>query len=252
MKSYRGKKLGELILKQAFLYSVENNFKSCWMTVFPKHEVLIDFIKDFGFKKIGETERKNIETNDPELVFQKDFMKPERSDLKGLEYHIKHYPFYDDKKEIYIIPIQEQYYHILFPEQKPQMPLIRESEIPGNTIKKVYLCHASTKKLQCGDLIFFYVSSPVQAVTSIGIIENAFRSDQLSKIISRIGKRSVYSFKEIEKMAQKEVLVIEFRFIKHLKKEIPLKELKNKNIITDVPQSIQGLRNYEILKKYLS
>ena len=35
-ESYRGKKLGELILKQAFLYAMKNNYKSCWMTVFPK------------------------------------------------------------------------------------------------------------------------------------------------------------------------------------------------------------------------
>ena len=54
-ESYRGKKLGELMLKQAFLYCMENKFSSCWMTVFPRHEILIDFIKDFGFERIGKT-----------------------------------------------------------------------------------------------------------------------------------------------------------------------------------------------------
>ena len=119
-ESHRGKKLGELMLKQAFLYSVKNEFKSCWMTVFPKHKVLIDFIKDFGFNKIGKTTLKDLKTKEQELVFQKTFVKPDRPQLKGLHYHIRYYPFYDDKKNIgkYIIPIQEKYYEILFPEKK--------------------------------------------------------------------------------------------------------------------------------------
>ena len=58
-EAYRGKKFGELMLKQAFLYAVKNNYQSCWMTVFPRYEVLINFIKDFGFVKIGKTNRKD-------------------------------------------------------------------------------------------------------------------------------------------------------------------------------------------------
>ena len=251
-ESHRGKKLGGLMLKQAFLYSVKNEFKSCWMTIFPKHKILIDFIKDFGFNEIGKTALKDKQTNEQELVFQKTFIKPDKSRLKGLDYHIKYYPFYDDKKIIgkYIIPIQEKYYHILFPEQKLQMsfPII-ENETPGNTIKKVYLCHAATKQLKCNDLVFFYVSSPLQAITSIGIIESVFRSDELLKVVSHIGKRSVYSFTEIEEMTSKQVLVIEFRFIKHLKRDIKLKQLEKENIIQGPPQSIQNLRNYEKFKQ---
>ena len=251
-ESYRGKKLGELMLKQAFLYAVENSYKSCWMTVFPKHEVLIDFIKDFGFMKIGETNQRDNKTGEPELIFRKDFIKPENYPLRGLDFHIKYSPFYDDRKDIekHIIPIQEKYYYILFPEQKLQISFpIAENETPGNTIKKVYLCHAATKQLKCNDLVFFYVSSPVQAITSIGIIESVFRSDELLKVVSHIGKRSVYSFSEIEKMTKQKVLVIEFRFIKHLKKEINLNQLKKENIIQGPPQSIQNLKNYEKFKQ---
>ena len=254
-ESHRGKKLGELLLKQAFLYCVKNDFKSCWMTIFPKHKVLIDFIKDFGFCEIRKTNGVDKKTNIKELVFQKTFIKPFRSQLTGLKYHIKYSPFYDDNNDIgkHIIPIQKKYYHILFPEQNPQIPFeITENDLPGNIIKKIYLCHATTKQLKCNDLVFFYVSTPVQAITSIGIIESIFRSNELFRVILHIGKRSVYSFSEIKSMTEQEVLVIEFRFIKHLNKDITLETLKEKNIIKAPPQSVQNLKNYKGLKNIMA
>ena len=136
-----------------------------------------------------------------------------------------------------------------FQKKKEQLPLLTDKCIPGNTIKKVYLCHAQIKQLKYGDLLFFYVSSPIQAISSIGIVESVFRSNELLQVVSRIGKRSVYSFTEIEEMTKRKVLVIEFRFIKHLKKNITLKELKDKEIIKSPPQSIQNFKNYEEFKK---
>ena len=253
-ESYRGQKLGELMLKKAFLYSVENKFACCWMTAFPKHEVLIDFIKDFGFDEIGETNLTDKKTKKKELVFKKILVKPDSSELEGLDYHIKYSPFYDDRDNIgkYIIPIQEKYYHTLFPEKKIQLSFPgTENEIPGNTIKKVYLCHASTKQLKYSDLLFFYVSHPIQAVTSVGIIESVFRSNKLHEVISYIGKRSVYSFSEIEEMTQQNVLVIAFRFIKHLNQEVSLRILKEQQIIEAPPRSIQKLKSYKKLKQII-
>ena len=249
---YRGKKLGELMLKQAFLYAIKNNFKACWMTVFPKHNVLIDFIKDFGFYEIGTTNLKDKKRKEKELVFQKTFIKSDNFELEGLDYHIKYFPFYDDRDstEKYIIPIKKEYYEILFPEEKSQQSFPgMEKEIPGNTIKKVYLCHASIRKLKRGDLLFFYVSSPVQSIVSIGIVESTFRSRELSEVVSYIGKRSVYFFSEIKKMIEKELLVIEFRFVKHLKQEITLSQLEKQKIIKGPPQSIQELENYKKFKQ---
>ena len=204
-------------------------------------------------KEIGKTDLKDKNTQESELVFQKNFFKPKKSRLKELDFHIKYSPLYDDGNHIgkYIIPIQEKYYKILFPEKKKQLSFFSSEEIPGNTIKKVYLCHAPTKQLKSSDLLFFYVSSPIQAITSIGIVESVFRSNELFKVVSHIGKRSVYSFSEIKKMTKQKVLVIGFRFIKHLEEEINLKKLKDKNILKAPPQSIQNLKNYKYLKELL-
>ena len=81
------------------------------MTVFPKHQVLIDFIKDFGFDEIDTTGRKDKETGKQELVFQKTFIKPKNYPLKGLNFHTQYSPFYDDRNNIrkYIIPIKKDF-----------------------------------------------------------------------------------------------------------------------------------------------
>lgn len=260
---YRGKKLGELMLKQAFLYTITNNFQACWMTVFPKHEILIDFIKDFGFVEIGNTNRRDKKTNETELVFLKECVKPKNYPVNGLDFHIKYSPHYDDRKNIekYIVPIKEKYHKILFPEHEELFTSTSDiqycfpgmsnttKDIPGHTIKKMYLCHAPTKQLKRNDLLFFYVSSPIKSVCSVGIVESTFRSNKLDEVVSYVGKRSVYSFAEIKKMAEKKVLVIAFRFIKHLKTPLNLQVLKTQKIIKGAPQSIQQIKNYAQLKK---
>ena len=63
------------------------------------------------------------------------------------------------------------------------------------------------------------------------------------------GSYSHHPFSEIEKMTKRIVLVIEFRFIKHLMKGITLQKLKKEKIIKAPPQSIQNLKNYENLKQ---
>ena len=50
-------------------------------------------------------------------------------------------------------------------------------------------------------------------------------------------------------MVEKELLVIEFRFVKHLSKEITLLHLKKQRIIKAPPQSIQELKNYKKFKQ---
>ena len=99
--------------------------------------------------------------------------------------------------------------------------------------------------------MFFYVSSPVQSIRSIGIVESTFRSTQLNEVVSYIGKRSVYSFEEIKEMTEKNVLVIEFRFVKHLNPEVTFQQLKRMSIINGPPQSIQKLNNYIQFKSLL-
>ena len=244
-EKHRGEKLGELLLKKVFLYSQANNFHSCWMTVYGKHGYLIEFIKKFGFIPVGSKQSN-------ELIFKKQFkLEKNLPDLSPLDFHIRYAPAYLDNRIVkkHIVPIKEMFHNLLFPEKQRQFQLPIQ-KIPGNTIRKVYLCHASTKKIKEGDLLFFYVSSPIQAIVSLGIVESTHRLDNLSKILSIIGKRSVYSLSDIQQMSKKELLILNFRFIRHFKSGISLKKLKEKEI-SSTPQSISELQhdNYLKLKK---
>lgn len=250
-ENFRGQKFGELLLKQAFLYCTNHKYKCCWLTVFPNQKILIEFIKDFGFYKIKKT------TDKKELIFVKSFNKSKDSEQKGLDFHIKYSPYCKDSSDItkYIIPIKPKYYYQLFPEEREQKQLkgIEPHNISGNTIKKIYISKSRITKLRKGDLFLFYVSRPNQNIRTINIIESILISDELSEIISFVGKRSVFSYKEIKCIYKKtKTLLIKFRFIKYLNEEIFFANAKPCKIIKAAPQSITEIANWQgFKKKYL-
>ena len=43
--------------------------------------------------------------------------------------------------------------------------------VEGNAIKKAYLCNAKTKQMAEGDIVLFYRSVDVSAITSLGVVE---------------------------------------------------------------------------------
>ena len=47
---YPGLRLGELMLKAVFRHALANRFNSLYVTVFPKHDPLIQLFEDFGFR----------------------------------------------------------------------------------------------------------------------------------------------------------------------------------------------------------
>ncbi len=242
--AHRGGKLGELLLKSAFLYASENNIDSIYLTTFVRDEYFMLFLKDFGFKIHPE------QTPLGELIFYKTASRLQKPDptLDPLKFHILYSPEFRDDSEIskYVIPIRPAFHELLFPEvsQEKQMTLLHTtSSIPGNTIKKVYLCHSPIKVLDPGGLMLFYRSEDIKAVTSVGIVEGSHRVSDLNQAISLVGKRSVYSLDQIEKMLSKETLIIEFRLIKHLKTVIPFKELMQRGTLKAPPQAILKVEN---------
>lgn len=71
------------------------------------------------------------------------------------------------------------------------------------------------------------------------------------KIFSLVGKRTVYSYAEIEEMSKKPTTVILFNHYFHFKKSIGYKKLLNKKILLGFPQSITEIdhENYQKIKK---
>jgi hypothetical protein len=163
--------------------------------------------------------------------------------LQPIEISKIFYPAFYDGLRInkFIIPIRPEYHQRLFTDYKERQTTISEHLgefiIEGNTIKKAYLSHSRNTKISPGDILLFYRSNDKKEITSSGVVEKVFFALQnKDDIIKHVGKRTVYSVHEIEKMAEKPTVVILFTWHLHLANPLKLSDLKEMNIFA--PQSI--------------
>ena len=180
-----------------------------------------------------------------------------------LEFDRKSYPrFYDGRRVAkYCVPIKGEYHKKLFPEIsfRKVLPLFSgtdladelaaspdQERIPGNCIRKVYLCRAKASSLKPGDLLFFYLSKDEeleasQSITTVGIVENVGECDHADGLIRMTAKRSVFSKTELVGLTNPEVgslspvKVIDFLLVGHSRPTVRLPELVSERVFSGRP-----------------
>lgn len=254
-EQYRGEKFGEQLLKQILWWAHKNSYDVVYLTIYPKHKNLVDLLFQYGFGNIGRA--------GGELYLAKSF-KPEvlktapRSD--ALAYHRQYYPAFvsDESVKKFLIPIKSDYYATLFPENvhKRQAGLFdaadgtHGSKIPGNTIRKVYVCHAQTNSIQLGDiLLFFHLkdcnSLDSQCLITVGIVDGFDITNKNDELLRLTAKRSVFNQDELENFTQgetKKVKVINFLLAGHIIPSIPNSKMESIGIKGPY-QSIRGINH---------
>src|SRR5262249_48328811 len=151
----------------------------------------------------------------------------------------EHYPRFCDGPVVrkFCVPIRPDFHRRLFPEiafgsELPLFPAEKfgpmlatgEERIPGNTIRKVYLCRAKTTHLRPGDLLFFYMSrdeqyAGSQSITTLGIFKQVIKATTENDLIRHTAKRSVYSPEELRvwgASASAPVRMIDFLLAGHI------------------------------------
>jgi hypothetical protein len=235
-----GTKLGELLLKVAFQYCVDNNIFEAYLTHYHgREDALLYLLESFGFKKVGGLQ-------DGEEVYLKSLL-PAENNLQSASF-TQYYPCYADGERIkkFLVPVRPEYHDRLFPDYKPRQYRITEPfeiNIPGNAIKKAYLSYSKTKRISKGDVLLFYRSHDRGKVTSIGVVEQTLRTNDPGEILRFIGQRSVYSQKEIEDFVKKEVLAILFTHNLNLPTPLDLNYLREHKIVQSAPQSIMEIQH---------
>jgi hypothetical protein len=132
----------------------------------------------------------------------------------------------------------------------------QQSRIPGNTIKKVYICRAKSKRIQAGDILLFYLSKDEstdfsQCVTSVAIVEGVSESRSTQELVRMTAKRSVFSRDELERIQIERtapVKVIDFILVGHAVQPIHINSLIGYGILKGPPQSITKLPDESYLK----
>jgi hypothetical protein len=243
--------MGELFIKLALKYAIQEGIDEIYLTHYvSENDRLITLIEEFGFfKSKSIIHRKH--RKDPENIFIKRMHPPTNCRLIP-DIRIKYYPSFYDGEQVskFLIPIKIKYHERLFTDTNRQTSLEEFSGnfiIEGNTIKKAYLCNSKISKIKRDDVVLFYCSNPKSSITTIGVVDQVYpKMEETDKILSVIGKRSVYSKDEIEGFP-KPLIIIVFRWHFHLDDSIKYKTLIDKKILNGPPISILELSN----KKYL-
>ncbi|WP_164831453.1 GNAT family N-acetyltransferase [Sinorhizobium meliloti] len=260
-EDYRGQKLGEQLLKQIFWHAQRNSYDVVYLTAKAKQVSLIRLLEEYGFEKTGDLA-------DGDGVFEKAMGKGKLSLSTGetaITAARKNYPrFYDGPKvDKFVIPIKPAYHAKLFPEvgMLAEEVATTRGAIPGNTIRKVYVCHSRNNRIAAGDVIFFYQTkkpgSPrSQSVTSIGIVENVRHTNLVDEVRRWTAKRSVFSDDELQSWVNgsSPLKVIDFLLIGHVVPPLPLNLLRSDGVVGGAPQSITRIseNSYQRLKPLLN
>lgn len=253
---FRGEKLGELLLKQILWFAEKNSFDLVYLTAFDDQKVLINVLNYYGFEK---TQNSASGEHTYEKPLPRQLLTAENDD-DLFELARLNYPRFVCRPPAaaFCVPIRGQYHDILFPELVPRddndAPKTAETRIstpagrlPGNTIRKVYLCRAQTTQLGPGSVLVFYRSrSPghamSQSVTSVGVVETVTYAYSLRDLVRLTAKRSVYREAQLDEFQAKTdhpIKVIDFLLIGHLDPVMTLDELIRKKVFKDhPPQSI--------------
>lgn len=241
-ETVRGRKIGELFLKAAFQYATGNACENLFIHAnSERHDYLIRLLQDFGFETRGTYK------GDAVLVKAHPRVAPESNVLPPPDYVRRFFPHFrrDSAVQKFIVPIQPSFHEMLFPdcrhlfpERSRQLSLFNHTENIGNAIKLAYLCHAQTNSIKAGDVLLFYRTDDEKAVTSVGVVDRFEVLEDAAQIASIVRRRTVYSHKEIEKMAGRQTKVILFRLVHHLNNLVPYAQLLQERVVKGPIQSI--------------
>lgn len=245
-----GIKLGELFLQKMFEYCIEQKINYLYLTVFERQTHLIHLLKGFGFyknefiNKQGLTELQMIKCLDKSKIIRAD-------NHNVREYH----PFYFDDITVnkYVVPIQPRYYKTLFKDGTLRQPTLFDltedsiNEIHGNTIIKAYISNSKTKKLQKGDLLFFYASQTNKMIEPVGILETVNIIDNFDDLWNTVKGKTVFSQEDLNLMLNEKgrLHVITFRLITYLNKKITLKKIQKIKSFKNNIQTITGISEFD-------
>jgi len=166
-----GTKLGERFVKKILDVAVVKKIDEVYVTIFEKHQPLINLLKTFGFFEYGT----KTTSNGKELVLLKNLFNLKNDILKD-------YPIVQtENKHIYGLSILPQFHTKLFSDsilKNESVDILKDTSYT-NSIHKIYICAMKdVQKFHNGDILLIYRTSDGQGaaryrsvVTSICVVE---------------------------------------------------------------------------------
>ena len=241
-----GKSIGEAFIKIVVDYAISKNIYEIYVTVFDKQDRLINLFKEYGFNWYTYKD-----TQKQDGSFEKEAVY-----LKKINYDKTNYPIIKlDEQNVYILSIQDQFGHMLFPDLFDQHQLsmydLDGTSTYSNVIKKVYISKSKIKSMNKDDVLVFYASQIKKSIACVCIVDDAFRANEIEsfEVFEKIVKRrTVYPSSYLKEAYENGYLIILFKYYVNLPKHIPLRTAVKEDIIKTAPQSIQKLSKEKFKK----
>jgi len=193
-----GTRLGERFIKKALDHAVKLNSDIVYVTVFEKHQALVNLFLKYGFKEHGKKET----INGTELVLTKEF--EDQGDI------LLNYPLVKSRNNNkFILSIYPKYHSRMFPDsllENENFDLL-DDKTHTNSIHKIYICKMSgVRNIRTGDIIVIYRTTDRKfqakwrsVVTSIAVVEEVKTGSDFVDLNDYLDYTSDYSiFNESE------------------------------------------------------
>lgn len=230
----RGTKFGDRFIKKAIDFAIFNKTQELYVTVFPKHEKLIEILDGYGFNKVGT----KTTQNGTEDVMVKSLDPNEFDTNKNIR---KNYPLISKKKDSHLLSIYPEFHTRLFPDSilntEDPSQVIKDVSY-ANSIEKVYICKMSdVANIQPGDNVVIYrtaennkraeYSSVATSICTTIEVKTKNDFNNADELIEYCRKTSIFTEKEIRKfyMENQTVIVIKMLYCYALPKRPIRKEL---------------------------
>ncbi len=188
-----GTKMGEQFIKVIMDYAVSEDVDVCYVTIFPKYEVLIELINKYGFEYYGTKGNGDQKENV--------YLKKMRQITGNINMDFPNLNIIDSKK--YLLSIYPKYHSIMFPDSilKTENKNIITDVSHTNSIHKIYICTMNqVEKLKYGDIVVLYRtaeygrSAEYSAVaTSICVVESVKKQEDFFSFEEFYNYASKYS-----------------------------------------------------------
>ncbi|WP_454050546.1 hypothetical protein [Cellulomonas sp. Marseille-Q8402] len=235
-----GRAYGELLLKTLFGHMHSGVHDTVYVTTFPKQDRLIELLEDFGFVR-----HNHPQGDDEELVLVK-YRRPADPTLTDpLVAHRMHGPPYvHPDARTFVVPVIPVWHDALFPDFEMGFGLWTGSHAYGNALRKAYVSGSRSRLVSAGDILLFYRSEDLQAVTVVGVVEDVHVSSDARTIQRFVGRRTVYTPMDLGLMELEhaELHAMIFRQDRLLDPPVSLKTLRLMGVLNGPPQSITEVR----------
>lgn len=238
----RGSKIGELLVSIAIREAVQHELEEIYLTHYiTEDDYLVQLISKYGFRRASRTASS-------ETVFVKRLTPGPGDNPDPPEVHIRFYPSFYDGPSVskYLVPTQPKFHGRLFPTYQNRQPKLTEFSgqllSEGNAIKKAYLSHANIRQIESDDILLFYRTHDHMEVTSLGVCEQVeYEMTEAEAVQELVGKRSVFTEREIAKMVESPTTVILFKWHFELENPIHYQVLRDEGVLSGAAQSIQQI-----------